>query len=574
MNTSGTDPWEMGPIIAAGTAVAIDTAREPEPERRPPAEPEPEPGPGLEPDARCVDDAGSEGRANTAVDPWEIGPLPSASNPVGNDIPADAPASEPQHVGGAVEPADLADTIDLTPVGYSDAAMPVREWRRMATTAGGILLAACVTVAGMSAWRSHESATAARELEQATADCATARAAAKKAERKLVEYLAGDRLAQAKAVTADKLADPETLETLDKLAEQYSEGERIPACAATDTETANATTSKLQAIEKKHTGNLSRLKKAAGAVFSSRLAHTVEQGERLYSSSEGKVQDEYSRPAARLHRQARREGHRRRHGQGERLHRREDQGRRGKESAGGGRSGCGGAGAEHAGTATVLVHALRLRSGSGSGPSGGGYHSSGGSAGSTGGSASPAGRCPRTRTPRNCPAPTRAYERTNIMPQLTTLIPSFAAPVTDRVWLVGAHGGAGCTTIRHSDPDRFADAGRALPVSQDTSMPSRIILCAMGTGRGLESLRALLADQSAGLFGASILLGAAITDPVPRVPRPLVAARIQLSSAVRVWRLPHIKGLELDGFPRRYPAAYSRLVKDVDAMPRATAHVG
>ena len=78
----------------------------------------------------------------------------------------------------------------------------------------------------------------------------------------------------------------------------------------------------------------------------------------------------------------------------------------------------------------------------------------------------------------------------------------------------------------------------------------------------------------AGLFGASILLGAAITDPVPRMPRPLVAARIQLSSAVRVWRLPHIKGLELDGFPRRYPAAYSRLVKDVDAMPRATAHVG
>ena len=124
------------------------------------------------------------------------------------------------------------------------------------------------------------------------------------------------------------------------------------------------------------------------------------------------------------------------------------------------------------------------------------------------------------------------------MPQLTTLIPSFAAPVTDRVWLVGAHGGAGCTTIRHSDPERFADAGRALPVSQDPSMPSRII------------------------------------HPVPRMPRPLVAARIQLSSAVRVWRLPHIKGLELDGFPRRYPAAYSRLVKDVDAMPRATAHVG
>ena len=540
MNTSGTDPWEMGPIIAAGTAVAIDTAREPEPERRPPAEPEPEPGPGLEPDARCVDDAGSEDRANTAVDPWEIGPLPSASNPVGNDIPADAPASEPQHVVGAVEPADLADTIDLTPVGDRDAAMPVREWRRIATTAGGILLAACVTVAGMSAWRSHESATAARELEQATADCATAHAAAKKAEQKLVEYLDGDRLAQAKAVTADKLADPETLETLDKLAEQYSEGERIPACAATDTETANATTSKLQAIEKKHTGNLSRLKKAAGAVFSSRLAHTVEQGERLYSSSEGKVQDEYSRALLRASIDKRDEK-----AITDAMDKvnasidaktKADEERKAQEEA--------------------AAAAAQAQEQSTPAPQQYSYTPSGSASGS------------------GSRAPTRAYERTNTMPQLTTLIPSFAAPVTDRVWLVGAHGGAGCTTIRHSDPERFADAGRALPVSQDPSMPSRIILCAMGTGRGLESLRALLADQSAGLFGASILLGAAITDPVPRMPRPLVAARIQLSSAVRVWRLPHIKGLELDGFPRRYPAAYSRLVKDVDAMPRATAHVG
>ena len=51
-------------MVAAGTAVAIEPAQEPE--RRPLAEPEPEPE--AEPDARCVDDAGSEGRANTAVD--------------------------------------------------------------------------------------------------------------------------------------------------------------------------------------------------------------------------------------------------------------------------------------------------------------------------------------------------------------------------------------------------------------------------------------------------------------------------------------------------------------------------
>lgn len=330
MNTSGTDPWEMGPIIAAGTAVAIDTAREPEPERRPPAEPEPEPGPGLEPDARCVDDAGSEDRANTAVDPWEIGPLPSASNPVGNDIPADAPASEPQHVVGAVEPADLADTIDLTPVGDRDAAMPVREWRRMATTAGGILLAACVTVAGMSAWRSHES--------------------------------------------------------------------------ATDTETANATTSKLQAIEKKHTGNLSRLKKAAGAVFSSRLAHTVEQGERLYSSSEGKVQDEYSRALLRASIDKRDEK-----AITDAMDKvnasidaktKADEERKTQEEA------AAAAAAQAQSTPAPQQYSYTpsgSASGSGSGPSGGGYHSSGGSAGSTGGSASPGWSVPANPDPSQLP---------------------------------------------------------------------------------------------------------------------------------------------------------------------------
>ena len=227
-----------------------------------------------------MDDAGSEDRANTAVDPWEIGPLPSASNPVGNDIPADAPASEPQHVGGAVEPADLADTIDLTPVGDRDAAMPVREWRRIATTAGGILLAACVTVAGMSAWESHESATAARELEQATADCATARAAAKKAERKLAEYLDGDRLAQAKAVTADKLADPETLETLERagraIFRRASESPHVPPRTRKRRSAATAT---LRAMEKRNaTREISRgCGRRRSAVFSSRLAHTVER---------------------------------------------------------------------------------------------------------------------------------------------------------------------------------------------------------------------------------------------------------------------------------------------------------
>ena len=303
-----------------------------------------------------------------------------------------------------MEPADLADTIDLTPVGEQDAAMPVREWRRMATTAGGILLAACVTVAGMSAWRSHESATAARELEQATADCATAHAAAKKAERKLVEYLDGDRLAQAKAVTADKLADPETLETLNDLSERYAAGERIPTCAG-GTETAQATTSTLRSAEKRNAKRLARVRKAVGAVFASRLAHTVEQGERLYSSSEGKVQDEYSRALLRASIDKRDEkaitDAMDKVNASIDAKNKADEERKAQEEAA-----AAAAQAQEQSTPAPQQYSYMpsgSASGSGSGPTGGGYHSSGGSAGSTGGSAPPGWSVPANPDPSQLP---------------------------------------------------------------------------------------------------------------------------------------------------------------------------
>ena len=194
------------------------------------------------------------------------------------------------------------------------------------------------------------------------------------------------------------------LETLDKLAEQYSEGERIPACAATDTETANATTSKLQAIEKKHTGNLSRLKKAAGAVFSSRLAHTVEQGERLYSSSEGKVQDEYSRALLRASIDKRDEK-----AITDAMDKvnasidaktKADEERKAQEEA------AAAAAAQAQSTPAPQQYSYTpsgSASGPGSGPTGGGYHSSGGSAGSTGGSASPGWSVPANPDPSQLP---------------------------------------------------------------------------------------------------------------------------------------------------------------------------
>ncbi|OZG59262.1 hypothetical protein BLEM_2297 [Bifidobacterium lemurum] len=150
---------------------------------------------------------------------------------------------------------------------------------------------------------------------------------------------------------------------------------------------------------------------------------------------------------------------------------------------------------------------------------------------------------------------------------LTGLIPAFDARPTRRVWLVAAHGGAGCTTIRRSAMDFYADAGRALPLSVDPAEPSRIVLCAMCTGRGLESLRGLLAEWDAGRFGPTRLLGVAVTMPHARTPRQLRKGCLLVGSAApALWRLPYIGGLDLDGFPDKYPAAYRRMTADLENL--------
>ena len=133
-------------------------------------------------------------------------------------------------------------------------------------------------------------------------------------------------------------------------------------------------------------------------------------------------------------------------------------------------------------------------------------------------------------------------------PALTQLVHPFAArPTADRVWLVAAHGGAGCTTIRMSARDRYADAGR-----------------------GLEALRALLADWNAGLFGQTILMGVAVTMPLPKTPRELRKGALLVGSAApALWRLPFIRGLDLDGFPEAYPRAYARMLADLEAGGKA-----
>lgn len=151
----------------------------------------------------------------------------------------------------------------------------------------------------------------------------------------------------------------------------------------------------------------------------------------------------------------------------------------------------------------------------------------------------------------------------------TRLLPVFDAPSTGRVWLVAAHGGAGCTTIYRSAPSLYADAGRALPYRAAVDDPPRIVLCATGSCQGLEALRGLLAEWVDGALAPCVLLGVAVTACMRRPPGGLRRGCLQVGSvAPRLWRLPYMPSVPVDGVPPSWPAAYRRMAADIERSPR------
>lgn len=165
--------------------------------------------------------------------------------------------------------------------------------------------------------------------------------------------------------------------------------------------------------------------------------------------------------------------------------------------------------------------------------------------------------CPASGVPGMVPRPS------------TRLLPVFDAPATDRVWLVAAHGGAGCGTVYRSASTLYADAGRALPFCADPERPPRIVLCAMGSCQGLESLRALLVEWDAGVLAPCVVLGVAVTACMARPPRGLRRGCRQVGAAApRLWRLPYVPSIPVEGCPSSWPAAYRSMAADLEGLRR------
>ncbi|WP_299039844.1 DUF6668 family protein [uncultured Pseudokineococcus sp.] len=157
------------------------------------------------------------------------------------------------------------------------------------------------------------------------------------------------------------------------------------------------------------------------------------------------------------------------------------------------------------------------------------------------------------------------------LPRRTPAAPALA-------WWLGAHGGAGETTLAEYLPGSRA-ADHAWPTSADATTPSRVVLVARSHARGLRAAQRALTDWASGAVPGVDLLGLVIVADAPqRLPKPLRdLTRVVGGGAPRVWHLPWIEAARYapsDGTTPP-PAPARRVLRSIaqltDPLPADTA---
>jgi hypothetical protein len=165
--------------------------------------------------------------------------------------------------------------------------------------------------------------------------------------------------------------------------------------------------------------------------------------------------------------------------------------------------------------------------------------------------------------PAGIPARTaHASTRQGLLPTRTIRADEDTDPVC---WFVGAHGGAGSTTLGYAVAGA-ADGGRYWPVREDGG--TRVVLVARTHASGLRAAQTAARHWAEGALPQSVhLLGLAVIADAPgRLPRPLRELLHLISGGLpQVWDLPWIEALRLgDRIP--LPPAYTALAADLHRL--------
>lgn len=110
------------------------------------------------------------------------------------------------------------------------------------------------------------------------------------------------------------------------------------------------------------------------------------------------------------------------------------------------------------------------------------------------------------------------------------------------VWLVGAHGGAGVSTLAHILAP-MGDAGQAWPAGVEN--PYCVLVC-RSTKVGLERAHQAALQARAGHAGDIMLLGIAIVADTPgKLPKALNRKIGVIEQHFRIWRIPYLEAIRV-----------------------------
>lgn len=193
------------------------------------------------------------------------------------------------------------------------------------------------------------------------------------------------------------------------------------------------------------------------------------------------------------------------------------------------------------------------------------------------GAAAPAASTPAHGGPtRRGPAqPQRGVDELDAVDRLPRRTPRASATL----WWLGAHGGAGETTLAELLPgSRAADhcwPAEADPVIADPVTVRPVVLLCRGHARGLHAAQTALTDWASGAVPGVHLLGLVIVADAPqRTPKPLRdLARVVSGGAPAVWHLPWIEALRYAPVAATAtPSAARGLLRDITRLTGSTTH--
>lgn len=167
-----------------------------------------------------------------------------------------------------------------------------------------------------------------------------------------------------------------------------------------------------------------------------------------------------------------------------------------------------------------------------------------------------------------------------LTPQPHVPSPEDALPVNHThasatLWVVGAHGGSGESTLADLD-ESWQAAGHAWP-ELPGGAPAACVVVARTNVRSLLAARTALTQWAASAAGESVrLLGLVLVADAPgKIPAPIRdLAKVVGGGAPRVWHVPWVEAWRLgDPVTERTPRAVTKLVSQLRSLA-ATATAG